>query len=102
MKNIPLSIIMLLSVFLLTISCQTDPTNDEISGETDEEDRNMGGLGLPRGLLVTSEDVAPGFVLTIYNNDIPGGPDSMNYSAIYEITPPVDAQGNYIIPTEQL
>ncbi len=29
MKNIPLSIIMLLSVFLLTISCQTDPTNDE-------------------------------------------------------------------------
>lgn len=38
--------------------------------------------------------------LTIYNNDIPGRSDSMNYSAIYEITPPVDAQGNYIIPEE--
>lgn len=38
--------------------------------------------------------------LTIYNNDIPGGPDSMKYSAIYEISPPVDAQGNYLIPEQ--
>jgi len=38
--------------------------------------------------------------LTIYNNDIPGRPDSMNYSAIFEILPPIDTQGNYIIPEQ--
>jgi hypothetical protein len=34
--------------------------------------------------------------LTIYNNDIRYR-DSMNYSAIYEIAPPADKMGNYII-----
>lgn len=34
--------------------------------------------------------------LTIYNNDIHSR-DSMNYSAIYEIVPPTDKKGNYII-----
>jgi hypothetical protein len=34
--------------------------------------------------------------LTIYNNDVHGRPDSMNYSAIYEIIPPMDSNGNYI------
>ena len=33
--------------------------------------------------------------LTIFNNDIPGGPDSMNYSAIYEIAPEMDETGAY-------
>jgi len=39
--------------------------------------------------------------LTIFNNDIPLIPDSLDYSAIYEITPPTDAQGNYMISSDQ-
>ena len=40
--------------------------------------------------------------LTVYNNNIPGGPpDSLNYSAIFEITPPTDREGNYIIPEHE-
>ena len=35
--------------------------------------------------------------LTVFNNDIPGGPDSMDYSSVYEIKPPLDQSGNYII-----
>ncbi len=35
--------------------------------------------------------------LTIFNNDIPGRPDSMNYSAIFEIEPPTDVEGNYLL-----
>jgi hypothetical protein len=35
--------------------------------------------------------------LTIYNNDIPGAPDSLNYSAIYEITPPLRPDGSYTL-----
>lgn len=35
--------------------------------------------------------------LTVFNNDIPGRPDSMNYSAIYEISPSMDDEGNYIL-----
>ena len=35
--------------------------------------------------------------LTIYNNSIPGGPDSMEYSAVFEIAPPMDTKGNYIL-----
>lgn len=34
--------------------------------------------------------------LTVFNNDIPGR-DSMNYSAVYEIAPPKDQNGNYIL-----
>jgi hypothetical protein len=34
--------------------------------------------------------------LTLFNNDIPNR-DSMNYSAVYEISPPVDKKGNYLI-----
>ncbi len=33
--------------------------------------------------------------LTVFNNDIPNR-DSLNYSAIYEITPPTDSKGNYL------
>lgn len=35
--------------------------------------------------------------LTIYNNDIPGRKDSLNYSAIYQIAPPMDSDGNYLL-----
>ncbi len=34
--------------------------------------------------------------LTLFNNDLPNG-DNMNYSAIQEIVPPTDQQGNYLI-----
>jgi hypothetical protein len=34
--------------------------------------------------------------LTLYNNDIKNR-DSLNYSAIYEIVPPTDNKGNYVI-----
>lgn len=39
--------------------------------------------------------------LTVFNNDIDTRPDSMQYSAVYEIVPPMDAKGNYIIDTTQ-
>lgn len=39
--------------------------------------------------------------LTVFNNDIHGRADSMNYSAIYELTPPRDQQGHYIIEKNQ-
>jgi hypothetical protein len=35
--------------------------------------------------------------LTVFNNDIPMGPDSLNYSAVLEIVPPKDSKGNYIM-----
>jgi hypothetical protein len=34
--------------------------------------------------------------LTVYNNNIPLIPDSLYYSAIYELRPPKDAGGNYV------
>ncbi|MGB5318674.1 aryl-sulfate sulfotransferase [Eudoraea sp.] len=33
--------------------------------------------------------------LTLYNNDVPMGPDSLNYSTIYELNPPINAEGSY-------
>lgn len=33
--------------------------------------------------------------LTVYNNAIPLIPDSLSYSAVYELAPPVDAEGRY-------
>lgn len=33
--------------------------------------------------------------LTMFNNDVPLGPDSVDYSSIYEISPSVDESGNY-------
>ncbi|MEP0134489.1 MAG: aryl-sulfate sulfotransferase [Eudoraea sp.] len=33
--------------------------------------------------------------LTLYNNDVPMGPDSLNYSAIYEINPVLKEDGTY-------
>ena len=33
--------------------------------------------------------------ITIHNNEIPMGPDSLDYSAIYEIKPPMKADGSY-------
>ncbi|MBK8504127.1 MAG: aryl-sulfate sulfotransferase [Saprospiraceae bacterium] len=35
--------------------------------------------------------------LTIFNNDVPMGPDSMEYSSILEFTPPVNNSGNYVL-----
>ena len=35
--------------------------------------------------------------LTVFNNNIPGRPDSLNYSSVIEIVPPVDNTGNYVI-----
>lgn len=35
--------------------------------------------------------------LTIYNNAIPNGPDSLEYSAIYEISISVDENGRYVL-----
>lgn len=35
--------------------------------------------------------------LTIFNNNIPMGPDSLNYTAIYEIKPPIKEDGSYHI-----
>ncbi len=35
--------------------------------------------------------------LTLYNNDIPGRKDSLNYSAIFELTLPIDQNGNYLM-----
>jgi hypothetical protein len=34
--------------------------------------------------------------LTVFNNDIPGR-DSLNYSAVHEIAPPVNNQGEYVL-----
>lgn len=33
--------------------------------------------------------------LTVYNNDIPNGPDSLDYSAIYQFKPPINNKGLY-------
>ena len=45
------------------------------------------------------EDGKPGAGnLTIFNNNQGGVPDSINYSSILEIKPPVDSEGNYILP----
>ncbi|XOV93583.1 MAG: aryl-sulfate sulfotransferase [Bacteroidota bacterium] len=35
--------------------------------------------------------------LTVFNNNVPMGPDSLNYSAVYEIDPPMDDSGNYVL-----
>ena len=35
--------------------------------------------------------------LTVFNNGLKNGPDSLDYSAIYEIASPVDANGNYVL-----
>ncbi|MCB0684948.1 MAG: aryl-sulfate sulfotransferase, partial [Saprospiraceae bacterium] len=43
---------------------------------------------------IASGDPGAGHLL-VYNNDLPMGPDSLHYSSIYELEPPVDAQGNY-------
>lgn len=48
------------------------------------------------------EDGKPGAGnLTVFNNDIPGRADSMNYSAVYEITPPADQEGHYILEKDK-
>ncbi len=39
--------------------------------------------------------------LTLFNNDIPGRRDSLNYSAILEIIPSVDKEGNYMLMENQ-
>jgi len=35
--------------------------------------------------------------LTVYNNHIPMGPDSLDYSAVFEIAPIIDKDGNYVL-----
>lgn len=39
--------------------------------------------------------------LTLYNNDIPGRKDSLNYSAIFELKLPKDEKGNYILEKDR-
>lgn len=41
--------------------------------------------------------------LTVFNNNVPGkvNSDSTNYSAVYELTPPVDQKGNYVIEKDK-
>jgi len=39
--------------------------------------------------------------ITFFNNDIPGRKDSLHYSAVYEIIPPINEQGNYDIEPDQ-
>lgn len=39
--------------------------------------------------------------LTVFNNDIPGRRDSLNYSAVLEIAPSIDKDGNYILLENQ-
>ena len=39
--------------------------------------------------------------MTVFNNDVPNGPDTLDYSAVLEIVPPTDAQGNYIIENDE-
>jgi len=34
--------------------------------------------------------------LTVFNNEVPMGPDSLDYSAVYELEPPMDNEGNYV------
>jgi hypothetical protein len=34
--------------------------------------------------------------LTVFNNDVPMGPDSLDYSAVYELELPTDNKGNYL------
>jgi len=34
--------------------------------------------------------------LTVFNNDVPMGPDSLDYSAVYELETPMDSEGNYV------
>jgi len=36
--------------------------------------------------------------LTVFNNDIPGATEGENHSAVFEIAPPVDGNGSYIVP----
>jgi len=35
--------------------------------------------------------------LTVFNNDIPGRKDSLDYSAIYQITTPINQSGHYVL-----
>jgi len=38
--------------------------------------------------------------LTIYNNNVPNGPDTLDYSSVYEIKPPLTAAGTYELRTD--
>ena len=39
--------------------------------------------------------------LMLFNNNISGNPDSLHYSAVFEIIPPTDAKGKYIIDIKE-
>ena len=39
--------------------------------------------------------------LTLFNNDVPMGPDSLDYSAIFEFVPPITDSGNYILEDDK-
>lgn len=38
--------------------------------------------------------------LTIFNNDVPNGPDTLDYTSVYEIKPPLQADGTYLLREE--
>lgn len=61
---------------------QGDSTNQQLFGQHDVRwvEKGMPGAGN----------------LTIFNNELGGRPDSLNYSSIIEISPPIDKEGNYI------
>ena len=60
---------------------QGDSTNQQLFGQHDIRWIEKGKLGAGN--------------LTVFNNHIPMGPDSLNYSAIYQIKPPINDKGTY-------
>ena len=56
------SILLLFTLYLLQ-GCQTEKKNVEVSETSTKVDRNMGGLGLPRGVIISSDELADGYVL---------------------------------------
>jgi hypothetical protein len=60
---------------------QADSTDQKLFGQHDVRWIDKGKIG--------ADD------LTVFNNQVPNGPDSLNYSAIYQITTPINKNGGY-------
>jgi hypothetical protein len=72
--------------------------NPENYQRGDSTDRQLGGQHDARWI----EEGKPGAGnLTVFNNNIPGSPDSLVYSAVFELSTPVDPKGNYIIEKDK-
>ena len=48
---------------LLVSSCSTDVKEEVVTESEAKPDRNMGGVGVPRGLIITTDGLTPGYVL---------------------------------------